>query len=102
MGLSVRTQGWRYTAWVNYSYYQVEEGGGGYTYGPLWEQVAGEELYNHTASDSSEGGEDPGLSYNDASEDCNLAQQPALEAVRAELLQALKAAFPQRSSGGRT
>jgi iduronate 2-sulfatase len=95
MGLSVRAPGWRYTAWLNYSYSPPAGGGG--AYGPQWDQVAGEELYNHTASDGGGGsGADAGLSYDDASEDANLAQLPELRGKRAELLQALKLGFPQR------
>jgi hypothetical protein len=95
MGLSLRTEGWRYTAWVNYSYVPAEGGG---VYGPIWEDMDGEELYNHTGSDLGEGveGEDPGLSYNDPSEDTNLAYHPDLAAKKAELQQALKLGFPQR------
>jgi hypothetical protein len=99
MGLSVRAHGWRYTAWVNFTYQ-------GRVYGPQWGEVAGEELYNHTAADAADGGGgggggagDPGLSYDDASEGANLAQLPELRGRKAELLQALKAGFPQRQGG---
>ena len=91
MGLSVRTQGYRYTAWLSYSDW------GAAAVGPVWGSLAGEELYDHRAADSPDAsGADPGLSYDDASEAHNLAAEPAYAQVKGELLAALKVGFPQR------
>lgn len=86
MGLSVRTLGWRYTTWLNFSY---AEG----SVGPRWDEVSGEELYDHTASDSVSGGVDPGLDYDDASESVNVAAIPAFAAQKSAMLQLLKAGY---------
>ena len=93
MGLSVRTAGYRYTAWLEYSDW------GAASYGPVWGSVAGEELYDHTAADAAGGASDAGLSYDDASEAVNVAADPAYAQIKGELLAALKAGFPQRKEG---
>ena len=92
MGLSVRVPGYRYTAWLNYSDWSAEA-----EYGPIWSDIAAEELYDHTAADAPGGGGDAGLSYDDASEGVNRVGDPAYAQQRRDLLAALKAGFPQRS-----
>jgi hypothetical protein len=86
MGLTIRTLGWRYTAWVDFAYI-------GQTQGPNWDNMTGEELYDHTEDDAAPGPTDQGLDY-DKSELINVVGDPAHAAIRAALLQQLKAAFP--------
>lgn len=93
MGLTVRTRGWRYTTWLSYSY---EEG----AVGPRWDDVSGEELYDHTAADDVSGGVDPGLNYNDPSENVNLAADPAYAAQKATMLHLLKSGYGRDREGG--
>ena len=92
MGITVRTSGYRYTAWLNYTDWSADM-----DYGPIWSDSAAEELYDHTAADAPGGGGDAGLSYDDASEGVNRAGDPAYAQQRRDLLAALKAGFPQRS-----
>lgn len=82
----------RYTAWLNYTEWDAS------TYGPLWDTIVGEELYDHRAADTPGGaGGDPGLSYDDSSESNSVAADPAFSQIKSALQAALKAAFPQRS-----
>jgi iduronate 2-sulfatase len=85
MGLSVRTRGWRYTVWVGYTYE-------GPLVGPVWSDVRGEELYDHSFDDAG-AVPDAGLDY-DLSELVSVAADPANARVKAELLAQLQAAFP--------
>jgi hypothetical protein len=89
MGMSVRTAGWRYTRWTGYDYGEA-------AWGPVWNDVRGEELYSHAADDASE---DPhaGTDFDD-NELVNLAGIPTYAAVQAQLAAQLRAAFPPRSA----
>jgi hypothetical protein len=91
MGLSVRASGWRYTVWLSYSAWGAD------AYGPVWDSVKGEELYDHRAADAPGGARDAGLSYDDDSEAVNVAADPAFAQTKGGLLAALKEAFPQRT-----
>jgi len=94
MGLTVRIQGYRYTAWVHFAYGAATGG----TTGPLWDQVVGEELYDHVRSDSHPPDVmDPGLSYDDESENVNVAAEASYGALKVQLLQLLKSGFPHRN-----
>ena len=96
MGLAVRTRGWRYVAWVSFDYGAAATNGAGV--GPRWSApgaLLGEELYDHSADDAGDGRGDNDF---DASENANLAADPAHAAVKAQLLALLKAEFPE---GGR-
>jgi iduronate 2-sulfatase len=88
MGLSLRARGYRYTAWLNFSYAGA---------GALWDELEGEELYDHTVADAvpaSAGAPDPGLDYDDASESVNVAADPHYAAVKEQLKAMLRAGFP--------
>jgi len=85
MGLSVRVNGYRFTQWLNFSYTGQ---------GALWDQVEGEELYDHTKADGGGIAADPGLDYDDTSENFNVADDPHFADVKLELLALLKAGFP--------
>jgi hypothetical protein len=88
MGMSIRTRGWRYTAWTNFSY-------DGQVQGPLWDALRGEELYDHAADDAGAPGQpDRGLDF-DLSELASLAEDPAHAAIKASLRAQLQAAYPQ-------
>eukprot|EP00937_MAST-01D_sp_MAST-1D-sp2_P004454 g4454.t1 len=78
MGLSIRTDAWRYTRWLPWDGRRLR---------PVWDGnhslVA--ELYNHTGDD--------GNSFDGDFEARNLAHEPALGAVRESLDRQLQAAF---------
>jgi len=86
MGMSIRTRGWRYTAWTGFTYE-------GPVQGPDWADLRGEELYDHAVDDAGGPGADPGLSF-DESELVSLADDPAYATVKAALRAQLQAAFP--------
>jgi hypothetical protein len=92
----VRTKGWRYAAWTRFAYGAAAANGTGV--GPLWsapDAIVGEELYSHEADDA---GDERGDNDFDASDNVNLAADPAHAAIKAALLSLLKAEFPE---GGR-
>ena len=93
MGMSVRTAGWRYTRWTGYDYGQAKANA---TWGPVWDDVRGEELYSHAADDAAL---DPlaGTDFDD-NELVNLAGNATYAAVKAQLAAQLRAAFPPRSA----
>eukprot|EP00041_Stephanoeca_diplocostata_P018909 m.400263 g.400263 ORF g.400263 m.400263 type:complete len:148 (-) comp21159_c0_seq2:55-498(-) len=78
MGYSVRSDGFRYTLFVAWD---------GAALKPRWDQVWGEELYDHRA--------DSGLDFdtNEASEVQNVASSSTFQSVKAELRQALEQHF---------
>jgi hypothetical protein len=86
MGMSIRTRGWRYTAWTGYVY-------DGAVQGPLWSDLRGEELYDH-GDDDAGAQPDPGQDF-DLSEVVSLADDPAFAAIKAGLKTQLQAAYPQ-------
>jgi len=76
MGYSVRAEGWRYTEWVQWD---------GLHQRPLWDRMAGVELYPHK--------EYPGESDFDAWENMNEANLSKFEDVKAHLSTVLHAQF---------
>lgn len=80
MGYSVRTEGWRYTEWVQWD---------GSHQKPLWERMAGVELYPHK--------EYAGESDFDAWENLNEADSPKYDDVKAQLSAVLHAQFDSDS-----
>ena len=77
MGVSLRTDAWRYTEWPLWR---------GDALAPDWgAPLVGAELYNHTGDD--------GSSYDGAFEVLNLAEDPAYAALRAQLSAQLRAAY---------
>ena len=95
MGLSVRVPGWRYTAWLGFAYGVDPSVPGNSTVGPDWDDVRGEELYDHRADDSAALTGDPGNDF-DLSELVNVAGQPQFEAQQAALRALLVENFPVR------
>eukprot|EP00048_Salpingoeca_helianthica_P020164 m.5170 g.5170 ORF g.5170 m.5170 type:complete len:511 (-) comp4470_c0_seq2:36-1568(-) len=75
MGFSIRTEAWRYNAWVGWN---------GKTLQPRWDNVAARELYAHTGDD--------GTSFDDW-ENENVADDPAHADTVAQLHATLVAAF---------
>ena len=77
MGVSLRTDGWRYTEWLPWN---------GSALQPQWgAPLVGAELYNHTG--------DAGTSFDGAFEVVNLASEPAYAGIRAQLSAQLRAAY---------
>ena len=96
MGLSVRVLNWRYVAWVSFDYGAAETNGVGV--GPRWSEagsIRGEELYSHADDDAGDGRRNNDF---DASENSNVAADPAFASVKAGLLALLQKEFPE---GGR-
>ena len=81
LGVSLRTDAWRYTEWPRWNGSALE---------PQWDApLVGAELYNHTGDD--------GTSFDGAFEAVNLAGDPAYAAVRAQLSAQLRAAYARGS-----
>lgn len=95
MGLSVRVPGWRYTAWVGFSYGSDPGSPANSTVGPDWSDLRGEELYDHRVDDAPgpSGGGDPGNDF-DLSELVNVAGQPSYAAQQSALRTLLEGQFP--------
>jgi hypothetical protein len=81
MGLSMRVQGWRYSAWLGFDFDAARAN---------WTDVRGEELYDHRADDATSDGEDPNNDFN-ASENVNLADAPAFQNIKQALRAQLQA-----------
>lgn len=89
MGCSLRVLNWRYTAWVGFQYGNAST----LTQGmPVWHDLRGEELYNHTIDDAGGGGGPSGDADNDfdASELVNLARDPSVQGIKGVLFQRLQ------------
>ena len=82
LGVSLRTDAWRYTEWALWN---------GSALAPQWDApLIGAELYNHTGDD--------GSSFDGAFEVLNLAEDPAYANIRAQLSAQLRAAYARGSS----
>jgi len=84
MGLSIRVFGWRYSCWVGFDYGNLSSPGR-----PLWGDLRGEELYDHRADDTEEGGVDSDNDFN-SSELVDVAMDPSFKVVKHQLLQRLQ------------
>jgi hypothetical protein len=109
MGLSVRTLGWRYTAWVGFSYGTdptpgldlPTQGQMAGIVGPDWGDLRGEELYDHRADDAATAAAaDPGNDF-DTSELEDIAGDAAFAAVKRSLRALLQAHFPSKALSSR-
>ena len=81
LGVSLRTDTWRYTEWPLWN---------GSALAPLWgSPLIGTELYNHTGDD--------GSTFDGAFEVLNLAEDPAFSGLRAQLSAQLRAAYVRGS-----
>ena len=77
MGVSLRTAGWRYTEWTPWNATSLT---------PLLDAAPiGVELYNHSGDD--------GSSFDGDAEWVNLAADPAMAAIRAQLAAQLRIAY---------
>lgn len=70
---SVRTDGWRYTRWMRWNGSKLE---------PEWDEVVGEELYDHDGN--------PCMFNPDKCENVNRVTEPALASVLADLREILR------------
>lgn len=80
MGYSIRSDDWRYTEWVHWNKN---------TTGPIWDNVVGQELYNHTG--------DYGASIDAATPTKNHHGNPSLAQVEAKLQKQLHQHFKNDS-----
>lgn len=82
LGVSLRTDGWRYTEWPLWN---------GSALAPDWSApLIGVELYNHSGDD--------GTSFDSAAEVVNRADDPALAPLRAQLSAQLREAYARGSA----
>ena len=83
MGYSIRSKQWRYTEWARWNQSSLQ---------PIWEQLAGTELYDHRRAP---------LFPTDFNvyENANLAGQAIYASVQQELSAALRAHFPSPADG---
>ena len=96
MGLSVRVISWRYVVWVEFDFGAAATNG---LTGPRWSLpncIRGEELYDHAADDDGDGLGDNDF---DTSEAVNVAHLPAFATIKTQLLELVKAEYPEPAAG---
>lgn len=84
MGVSMRVRNYRYTEWVGYDY----EAGA-----PIWSDLRGAELYDHTLDDAAGADGDSDNNFDSLAETLNLADDPAHASLRAQLSSRLRASW---------
>ena len=87
MGLSMRLLSWRYTEWVGYDYVNGL---------PIWSDLRGIELYNHTLTDMISNDNDSDNDFDNTAENINLAGNPSAASIQSLLSAQLHAQWPGR------
>jgi len=92
MGISIRTQHWRYTRWMKWQGVATPPHSGLDGGRAVWDEVLGEELYSHSVGEQCCG----------FSEHENLAAEPAHQADKARLAEQLKACWRAARPGAKS
>jgi iduronate 2-sulfatase len=88
MGLSMRVLSWRYTEWVGFDYVNAL---------PIWSDLRGVELYNHTLTDMIiKNSDDIDNDFDNTAENFNLAGVPSAASIQSTLSAQLHAQWPGR------